>query len=136
MSRLQFGDSWQPSLCRCVLSLPWRRRGWPRLSTARRRGGREIRSASSLPRRLRAFPRRASSGQHEPVSVSTAKPELTSTTGGTTAAPGSCVLQGGSPQKVQIPTVDLKLCSNFDISHSSHDALSDREDILSTRPDD
>lgn len=52
--------SWQPSLCQCLLSLLWRRRGWPRLSA-------EIRSASSLPRRLRAFPRLASSGQHKPA---------------------------------------------------------------------
>lgn len=56
-----------PSPCQYLLSLLWRRRGWPRLSTAG--GGERQRSTESFIFliHLRAFPRLASSGQHEPV---------------------------------------------------------------------
>lgn len=56
-----------PSPCQYLLSLLWRRRGWPRLSTAG--GGERQRSTESFIFliHLRAFPRLASSGQHKPV---------------------------------------------------------------------
>lgn len=56
-----------PSPCQYLLSLLWKRRGWPRLSTEG--GGERQRSTESFIFliHLRAFPRLASSGQHKPV---------------------------------------------------------------------
>lgn len=98
--------TWFLSPCQYLHSLFWSRRVWSRLSSAGERNTERF----SLPFRLRAFPRLASSGQHKPVFVSR-KPsqKLTNTT--ETPSRYLAALQGGGwlQWKVEISLLCLRL---------------------------